>query len=82
MSRVYCCTNHVHQYQNISRDLWIILVDTNLHESVFWNSCKITINDNGMSKHNIYKVETDYKYKILIGQLVSTKPSGGAGGPG
>ena len=40
------------------------------------------MNDNGMSKHNIYKVETDYKYKILIGQLVSTKPSGGAGGPG
>ena len=59
----------------MSRDLCIILVDTNLHESGFWNGCKITMNDNGMGKHNIY-------YKILIGQLGSTKPSGGAGGPG
>ena len=48
----------------------------------FWNGGKITLNDNGIGKHNIYKVETDYKYKILIGQLGSTKPSGRAGGPG
>ena len=56
-----------------------------MNHAGFWKGGKITLNDNGMGKHNYTKwnsMQTDYKYESLTSQLGSTKPSGRAGGPG
>ena len=86
LHRIYVLGTYYILYKLCIKSISIVtgdsFADKNLHEIIVVKLHRMTMKWANIVYMKWNSVQTDYKYKILTGQLGSTKPSDRAGGPG